>query len=57
MPSSIPASHGEIPITCLADIDTTLSIPSLEADGEADVHSGKGEVKDAGVVRHGIEQI
>ena len=51
MPSAIPATHGEIPVTRLTDTDTTLSVPSLEADGEADVHSRKGEVKNAGLTR------
>ena len=51
MPFAIPAIHGEIPVTCLTYTDTTLSVPSLEADGEADVHSRKGEVKDAGLMR------
>ena len=45
MLSPIPATHGEIQVTCLTDTDTTLFIPSLEADGEADVHSREGEVK------------
>jgi len=44
MSSAIPAAHGTVQATRLAGVDTTVSLPSVEADGEADVHSRNAEV-------------